>query len=200
MFERVKVLSGLGDWQCDLRPGAASRESRVTTGHALRHGGQPAMGSFGYEAGRYSISYNPALLATPAHLVATFAHLLSHYLLHTARTAPPGGSALKKQACDVAATRMGFGLFLADTAKSFHQFQDFGEIGWEMQQSAGLSEAALVTALAIFVRLNGSDARQAERALKGYLRKPFRTTLAVLDARYPDLVAAVEAVDLGDWA
>ena len=63
------------------------------------------MGSFGYDEGRYYIRYNPALLATPQSLVATFAHLLSHYLLHTARTAPPGGSALKKQACDVAAVR-----------------------------------------------------------------------------------------------
>jgi hypothetical protein len=105
LFEQVKALSGLADWPCDLLPGARNRETRVTTGHALRHEAQPAMGSFGYDEGRYYIRYNPALLATPQSLVATFAHLLSHYLLHTARTAPPGGSALKKQACDVAAGR-----------------------------------------------------------------------------------------------
>ena len=200
IFQRVKALSGLSDWPCDLLPSAATRASRVGTGVALRHTSQPDMGSFGYENGRYHIRYNPALLAAPQSLVATFAHLLAHYLLHTARTSPPGGSALKKQVCDVAAIRMGFGLFLVNTAKSFEQFQDFGEQGWQAQHSGALSENAMLTALALFIRLGQADQKAAERELKDYLRKPLRKTLAALDAQYPDLASAVEAVDLGDWA
>lgn len=199
IFSTVKTMAGLADWQCDLIPAQATRESRVTTGHGLRHASQPAMGSFGYDHGRYFIRYNPALLKAPQSLVATFAQLLAHYVLHTARTSPPGGTVLKKQACDVAAIRLGFGIFLVNTAKSFEQFQDFGEQGWQTQQSGALSENAMLTALALFVRLARADAKAVERELKEYLRGPLRKTLAVLDARYPDLAAAVEAVDLGDW-
>lgn len=200
IFSSVKMMAGLADWQCDLIPAEPTRESRVTTGHGLRHASQPAMGSFGYDHGRYFIRYNPALLKGPQSLVATFAHLLAHYALHTARTSPPGGTALKKQACDVAAIRLGFGVFLVNTAKSFEQFQDFGEQGWQAQQSGALSENAMLTALAMFVRLARADAKAVERELKDYLLAPLRKTIAVLDARYPNLSAAVEAVDLGDWA
>lgn len=200
IFDRVKSLARLDDWPCDLLPSAMTRESRVTTGHGLRHGGQPAMGSFGYDDGRYYIRYNPALLERPQSLVATFAHLLAHYLLHTARTSPPGGSALKKHVCDLAAVRMGFGLFLVNTAKNFEQFQDFGEQGWQSQQSGALSENALLTALALFLRLARADARAAEIELKSYLRGPLRKTLAVLEARYPDMSAGVVEIDLGDWS
>jgi hypothetical protein len=62
-----------------------------------------------------------------------------------------------------------------------------------------LSENALVTALALFVRLSDAAAGSAERELRDYLRGPFRKTLAVLDARYPDLAEAIERVDLGEW-
>ncbi len=199
IFVAVKAMAGLADWQCDLIPAQATRESRVTTGHGLRHTRQPAMGSFGYDQGRYFIRYNPALLEAPQRLVATFAHLLAHYVLHTARTSPPGGTMLKQQVCDVAAIRLGLGLFLVNTAKSFEQFQDFGEQGWQAQQSGALSENAMLTALALFVRLARVDAKSVERELKDYLRGSLRKTLVVLDARYPDLPAAVEAVDLGDW-
>ena len=58
----------------------------------------------------------------------------------------------------------------------------------------------MLTALALFVRLARADTMAVERELKDYLRGPLRKTLAVLDARYPDLAAAVEAVDLGDWS
>ena len=123
IFTELKAMAGLEDWQCDLIPAQATRESRVTTGHGLRHASQPAMGSFGYDHGRYFVRYNPALLKTPQSLVATFAHLLAHYVLHTARTSPPGGTALKKQVCDVAAIRLGFGLFLAIPPKVSSNFR-----------------------------------------------------------------------------
>lgn len=199
IFERVKTLAGLSDWPCDLLPGASTRADRVTTGHGLRHTSQPSMGSFGYDAGRYFVRYNPALLATPQNLVATFAHLLAHYLLHTARTSPPGGSVLKKQVCDVAAIRMGFGLFLVNTAKSFEQFQDFGEHGWRSQHNGALSENSILTALALFLRLARADANATRRELKDYLRTPLRRTLTVIDKQFPDIQTAVAEVDLGDW-
>ena len=81
LFDQVRALAGMSDWQCDLIPGAASREHRVTTGRGLKHEGKgPPLGTFGYANGRYYVTYNPASLANPATLVATFAHELLLFL------------------------------------------------------------------------------------------------------------------------
>ncbi|MDB5704490.1 MAG: hypothetical protein JWN66_1606 [Sphingomonas bacterium] len=199
LFGQVKALCGMADWQCDLLPGAAERERQIVTAHALRHHSSPPLGTFGHDNGRYYITYNPSTLAQPPSLVATFAHELSHYLLHTAETSPPGGRELREHATDLGAVFMGFGTFLANSAKSFRQFQNFGEQGWEMRGQGYLSENALVTALALFVLLSGTDAAAAERDLKDYLRKPFRAALAVIRRGYPHLAASIAAVDLGEW-
>jgi hypothetical protein len=161
------------EWQCDLIPGAASRAHRVTTGHGLKHEGKgPPLDTFGYANGRYQITYNPASLADPASLVATFAHELSHCLIPTARTAPPGGRELEEHATDLAAMFMGFGVLMANSAKSFDQFQNCGEMGWQMQAQGYLSENALTTGRALFVVASGADAVDAEAALKTICANP----------------------------
>ena len=200
LFEQVKALAGMTEWQCDLIPGAASREHRVTTGHALKHEGKgPPLGTFGYANGRYQVTYNPASLADPASLVATFAHELSHYLIHSAQTAPPGGRELEEHATDLAAVFMGFGVLMSNSAKSFGQFQNFGEIGWQMSAQGYLSENALTTGLALFVAASGADAATAEAALKNYLRKPFRRALKAIARDHPDLADDLRDMDLTDW-
>src|SRR3569623_739950 len=200
LFDQVRALAGMSDWQCDLIPGAASREHRVTTGHGLKHERKgPPLGTFGYANGRYYVTYNPASLADPATLVATFAHELSHYLIHTAETAPPGGRELAEHATDLAAVFMGFGVLMANSAKSFGQFQNFGEMGWQLQARGYLSENALTTALALFVVASGADADEAASALKDYLRKPFRRAAKAIRRDYPDLSAELRDMDLTDW-
>jgi hypothetical protein len=200
LFGQVKALAGMTEWQCDLIPGAASREHRVTTGHGLKHEGKgPPLGTFEYADGRYRITYNPASLADPASLVATFAHELSHYLIHSAETAPPGGRELEEHATDLAAVFMGFGVLMANSAKSFGQFQNFGEMGWQMQARGYLSENALTAGLALFVVASGADAADAEAALKDYLRKPFRRAVKVIRRDHPDLANELRDMDLADW-
>jgi hypothetical protein len=200
LFDQVKALAGMTEWQCDLIPGAASREHRVTTGHGLRHEGKgPPLGTFEYANGRYRITYDPASLRDPATLVATFAHELSHYLIHSAETAPPGGRELEEHATDLAAVFMGFGVLMANSAKSFGQFQNFGEIGWQMQARGYLSENALTTGLALFVVASGGDAVDAEAALKDYLRKPFRRAVKAVRRDHPDLRSELRDMDLDDW-
>jgi hypothetical protein len=200
LFDQVKALAGMTEWQCDLIPGAASREHRVTTGHGLKHEGKgPPLGTFEYADGRYRITYNPASLLDPATLVATFAHELSHYLIHSAETAPPGGRELEEHATDLAAVFMGFGVLMANSAKSFGQFQNFGEMGWQMQARGYLSENALTTGLALFVLASGADATDAEAALKDYLRKPFRRAVMAVRRDHPDLANELRDMDLADW-
>ncbi len=91
-FVRVKALAGMTDWPCDLVEGERERETRVSAGLGLKHLTKgPPLGTFGYADGRYQVSYNPSELQRPQSLIATFAHELAHYLIHTAKTNPPGG-------------------------------------------------------------------------------------------------------------
>jgi hypothetical protein len=200
LFEIVRRRAGMIDWDCDLIPGEAERGTRVSTGLGLRHlGDAPPLGTFAFANGRYRISYNPSLLERPASLIATFAHELAHYLLHTARTPPPGGRDLQEHATDLAAVYLGFGLFLANSAQTFRQFEGFGEYGWEMRRQGYLGEPALTTALALFVRRAGTDARAARAALKPALRSPFCAAIRAIDRRHPDIHAALSAIDLAAW-
>ncbi|MES2444994.1 MAG: hypothetical protein V4574_19385 [Pseudomonadota bacterium] len=200
LFDRVRDLAGMREWQCDLVAGASDANPHIATGHLLRRRteAQP-LRTFSYQHGRYLITYNPVGLADPETLVATFAHELAHYLMHTASGRPPGGGELEEHATDLAAVFLGFGVFMANSAKNFRQFQTHEEMGWEMRAAGYLSELARITGLAIFVRLKGADAGAAERALKDYLRGPFRKALAAIDRECPDLAATIAAVDLAEW-
>lgn len=199
LFEQVKAHAEMTEWPCSLIAGATEREARVSAGLALRHTSTPPLGTFGYAGGRYIITYNPSLLIQPENLVATFAHELAHYLIHNAATRPPGGPELEEHATDMGAVFLGFGVFMANASKSFRQFQNFEEVGWESRRSGYLSELSLVTALAMFIRLTSADAVAAERALKNYLRAPLRKALAAIDREHPDLAATLERVDLAEW-
>jgi len=199
LFEQVRAHAEMESWPCRLVAGEAERETRIAPGHALKHENSPPGGTFGHDGSDYVITYNPSAVARPADLVATFAHELSHYLIHADGSMPPGGAELEEHATDVTAVFLGFGVFMANGAKNFAQFQNEAESGWEMRRLGYLSEEALTAALAIFVRMAGEDAGAAEAALKDYLRGVFRGTLKVLDREYPDLRTALETADLSGW-
>ena len=201
LFEQVRDFAGMRDWPCELVQGEAERDTRVATGYALKHETRgPPLGTFAQSGNGITISYNPSQLHQPQNLVATFAHELAHYLLHGQPALPPGGEALEEHATDLAAVMLGFGSFMANGARSFRQFQDFGEQGWELRSAGYLSELALVTGLALFVRLAATPPDAAAGALKDYLRKPFRTALKAIDRRMPDIWAKLAEIDLGEWA
>ena len=199
LFGQVRAHAGMEGWPCELIAGEAERETRIAPGHALKHEYSAPGGTFGHDGAGYVITYNPSALARPADLVATFAHELSHYLIHADGSMPPGGAELEEHATDVTAVFLGFGVFMANGAKNFAQFQNEAESGWEMRRLGYLSEEALTAALAMFVRMAGEDASAAEAALKTYLRGVFRGTLKVLDREYPDLRTTLETADLSGW-
>ena len=205
LFAAVKAAAGLADWPCELRAGAGERPSHVGLGLLLRHeGAPPPCGTFAIEAedGSQSvvITYNPSLTDDTTALIATFAHELGHYLMSSARTAPPGGWELHELHTDLAAIWLGFGLFLANSARSFSQYQSAGDMGWSSRTQGYLGEGALVTALAIFQILGGRDPLAAELWLKPYLRTDLRKAARALAKLHPDLPAAVAVVDLSEYA
>lgn len=204
LFLAVKAAAGMAAWPCELRPGAGERPAKVGTALLLRHeGAQPPCGTFTVEGedGTRSvvITYNPSLAGDTTAMIATFAHELAHYLMSTARGAPPGGWELHELHTDLAAVYLGFGLFLANSARSFSQYQSAGEMGWSSRTQGYLSEGALVTAMAIVERLAGRDPLAAAPFLKDYLRSDLRRAVKGLVKRHPDLAHDIEAVDLGDF-
>ena len=58
---------------------------------------------------------------------------------------------------------------------------------------------ALVTALAMFAALHGHDPREAEPALKPYLRGDLRKAAKAVAYHHPDFAGALGAIDLAEW-
>lgn len=204
-FDEVRALAGLADWPCELRTGEANRPIDAGNAHLLRHEGQaPHCGTFEIGeslAGRHGIiTYNPSMERDPTGLVATFAHELGHYLMATAASDPPGGWDLHELHTDLIAVYLGFGIFLANNARSFDHFSTEGGSGWQAQWRGYLSEQALVTATAIFQRFAGREPLDAIPHVKDYLRKDLKRANQALQRLAPDMAAAVEAVDLSDYA
>ena len=132
------------------------------------------------ETGRLTITYDPALLEQPVHIIATFAHELSHPLLMSLPDEPPGGEECEEFATDLATTFFGFGLFGANSAFEFSQFSDVGggSQGWSFRRTGYLTEAEWGFSLAVYLHLTRQPIEAAIEFLKpspaGYLKKSMR--------------------------
>jgi hypothetical protein len=204
IFDSVRAAAGMADWPCELRAGKSDVPTAAGNAHLLRHEGAPApCGTFQVAegpGGRHGlITYNPGMERDPPGLAATFAHELGHYLMATAAGTPPGGWELHELHTDLTAVYLGFGVFLANGARNFNQFQSGGEMGWSSRTQGYLSEGALVTATAIFQRLAGRAPMDAAPWLKDYLRKDMKQADRALLKLAPDMAAAVAAVDLAEY-
>jgi len=194
LFAAVRDLVGMAEWPCRLE-----RVEEFDAGDVrIVQEGSGACGTFSVENGEAVIRYDAAMLRDPDALAATFAHELCHYLL-LGRGDPPGGPDLMEHATDCAAAYVGFGVFQANAARHFEQWQDGTWAGWRASTAGYLSEQALVTAVAMFAALHGYPVDEAEEALKPYLRGDLRKARKAVDYSHPDFAAALDAVDLSQW-
>lgn len=205
LFDEVRAAAGMADWPVNLVEGEATRPVDGGNAHLIQHeGAPPPCGTFEVreELGirQAIISYNPAMAADEAGMVATFAHELGHYLMASAQSDPPGGWDLHELHTDLVGVYLGFGIFMANGAKSFGALELAGGSGWQMSRKGYLSEGALVTALAIVERLAGRDPLATAPWLKDYLRKDLKRTVRALGRTHSDLRAALDAVDLEEFA
>lgn len=198
IFELVKMRAGLHDWECRLEQGEAAPPPIAATGAIGEYSQKSTLGTFSVEGNTPIIRYTPDLLHNPVGLAATFAHELAHLLVHTLGV-PPGGEALEEHATDCAAVYMGFGVFLANSARHFSQFGDGTYQGWSASTSGYLSENALVTALALFEARFPSD-RDTGGHLKDYLKPAYRKATKFLAKHHPHIERDIEEIDFGDWA
>lgn len=195
LFEAVRGLAGMEEWNCRLEK--ADVEIAESTPF-ITHEHSAACGTFSVENGEAVIRYSSQMLRDPDALAATFAHELCHYLLVNAGD-PPGGPDLMEHATDCAAVYIGFGVLLANSARSFEQYNDGEWSGWRSSANGYLSEQALVTATALFAALHGYETDTASAALKPYLRSDMKRADKAISHIHADVPAALDAVDLLDW-
>jgi hypothetical protein len=198
LFDATKRLAGLEQWHCELVKGDAQTVVEYPGLAIGEYSNHQALGMFSIEGNTPVIHYNPQLLNKPHQLVATFAHELAHLLINDLGD-PPGGPDLHEHATDCAAVYLGFGIFLANGARNFSQFQDSGMHGWQSEAAGYLSENALVTALAIFIRHFHMEAELGPY-LKAYLRKDYKAAHRYIAREHPNISDEIDKLDLAVWS
>jgi len=180
-FLAVKQYAGMEDWPCKLEAQEDDIEVRVSPTIAVQNVPQNPLGTFEVkESAEIVITYSPTAAKNPAQLVATFAHELAHYLTAACSEEPPGGWDNWEFATDIAATFLGFGIFMANSAFNFQQFAEVDSQGWSYSRNGYLSEAEHVYALAIFLRLKNIPFDTAATHLKPSLRKVLKKAIKEL--------------------
>lgn len=195
-FLVVKKLAGMEEWPCRLEAQEPDVATRVAPTLTIQNAPQNPLGTYEEkEKEEIVITYNPSIVATPTQLVATFAHELAHYLTATAPEEPPGGWENWEFATDVAATFLGFGIFMANSAFNFQQFTEIDSQGWAYNRSGYLSETEHIYSLAIFLLLKGIKPASALIHLKPSLRKVLKKCIKELStSEYINELLAVEHV------
>ena len=192
-FNYVKAAMGMEAWSCDLIAKERAPQGAQVAEFVMLQSRGAADGTFSVDKGRVTISYASDLVANPHQLVSTLAHELAHYLLASVTEAPPGGWELHELATDLTVAYAGFGVFGANTAFHFQQFQDAGRQGWRSQRRGYLSEESWALALAVFLAL--SERRgSADTWLKGDVRNLVGKADRYL-ARRPERLAPLLAID-----
>jgi hypothetical protein len=187
IFGLVKQHADMAEWHCQLA--AQPRRPQIQVGElaALKFDGGHAAGTFGLDGNEVVITYDPATLDDPAALVATLAHELAHYRLATLPELPPGGAEMVEFTTDLTTVYLGFGLFGANCAFQFQQFQGVLSQGWSSSRQGYLSENEWSFALAVFCALRSEPIEAAKPFLKDHLFTGMRKAAAYLD-RNPTLL------------
>ena len=190
-FARVKEYAGMQEWQCILERQEDNIDPRVNEYMQVENTPVAPLGTFSAnDNNEIIITYNPAIVANPTNLVATFAHELAHYLTGGCKEPPPGGWDNWEFATDLAAVFMGFGIFMANSAFSFRQFQSASAMGWQAQRNGYLSEVEYAYALAIFCKLKNLDEHQPLPLLDKGISKLYRKSLVEINTM--DLIKQIK--------
>jgi hypothetical protein len=197
IFDQIKAYCGMADWEADLIADDNPLADDASLALAMIAPQKHALGTFGVAGNRIVISYVPALLKRPDHLIATLAHELAHYLLATARDSPPCEKEEREFLTDLAAVYLGFGVFLANARFRFEALQSGAMHGWRMGHSGYLPEADLIFALALFLQAKSLNPDLARACLKPHLAAMLRRALRDLADRRAITAPVVEATQAG---
>ncbi len=193
LFKQIKVYAGMTDWPVQLVSDVQVYEPNHDLVQATsRH---TPLGMFMRDHDEVvRISYAPKLLKTPVNLIATLAHELSHYLIHSIEDALPCAPEEEEFLTDQTACFLGFGAFMANSAFEFEQYRDdgTGTQGWRTQRSGYLAETDLIFDTALFLIAKGLDGNDVPRCLKPHLADHLRKAMKDAAAYKNELMAAVD--------
>lgn len=195
VFACVKDAMAMGAWECQLVASERRASHQQVAQFNFVQNRQDPSGTFRVEGNQAIITYAADLTDKPHALVPTLAHELAHYLLRTAKHAPPGGWEAEELATELAVAYAGFGVFAANNAFLFEQHGDaFGQ-GWRSQRNGYLSERSWALANAIFLALKDDETlwAEADKRLKPTIAEMVRQARKYLK-RKPELLAPLREI------
>jgi hypothetical protein len=142
--------------------------------------------------GSMVVAIRSTMLKDPMSLVATVAHELGHVILL-------GGKLLSPKApdhepmTDLLTVFLGLGIFTANSAQRFKQFQEDRRIGWSLQRLGYLPEGVFGYALAKFATERGEHKADWARHLSPNVRSDFRRSKCWL-GKNPNYVAMAKPI------
>lgn len=191
IFGCVQQLCGLSDWPCTLIALPERPETRVAKlGQVKIDSGHMPLGTFSRDKNSAVITYDPGTVNNPAVLVATLAHELAHYLLHSVSDRPPGEELMEEFATDLTTVYLGFGIFGANQAFNFSQHRDVYSQGWSTSGQGYLRERDWAFALAVFCALRAEDVASVRQWLKPHLYTDTRNAARYL-AKHPRVLEKI---------
>lgn len=200
LLEAVLGFAGMGDWRLELVDESDAMMADPLAGmprpaapYAIHAPDEPEDRPLP-QGGPYPIPYTREDTRDPLRLITSFARSASHYLLYEAEEDPPGEEDDREALVEVGAVMMGFGVFLANSAFRFEQFDNGGLHGWSSSAQGALGEDALGYALAMFVELTGRDAKPALGQLAANPKAAFKWARGQLQGRRRSTVERLRAI------
>ncbi len=195
VFRKVCEYAGMQHWPLRLAPPGscpAAGPARLTVSGALRgEAGSVSLASA--DDSPVELGYDPGLVGNPGALIADFAHTLAGILATTTSEPPPGDAEAWPHATEIVAVFMGFGVMLANSAKTI-QVHNCGSCGGgRKNRRSFLSQWDITYALALFCTLKGLGGNTVLPALDKPLRPFFKRAMKDIAAR-PRELAPLQAL------
>jgi hypothetical protein len=148
--------------------GRTSKQAAGLYVHAHEQEGIPDDGK-----GRMVVAIRSTMLKDPISLIATVAHELGHVILLGGKLISPK-TPDHEPMTDLLTVFLGLGIFTANSAARFKQYQEDRRIGWSVRSLGYLREEVFGYALAKFANERGDNKTEWAKHLSPYVRSDFK--------------------------
>jgi hypothetical protein len=159
VFARICQLLRLDTESFKLRAQEQAIDPRLSDLAIVQNVPLGPAGTYSTDDNRHLITYEPGVVRDLEQLIAVLIHEISHAVLFSIPTMPPGGPDNEEFATDLATVFFGFGVFGGNQSLLFSQYRDdaSGTQGWSMRRTGYLTQNEWGFALAVRAVLTGED-------------------------------------------
>lgn len=197
ILRRVAALAGVEAWPLALYPyeeNAAKPVGEALLLQPLTQPGPVESNDNAADPQAYPIGYPEHYATRPQHLVACFAWAISHHLC-AGKPLPEEFEEDEIGALnDLISVYLGFGVFRCNTTFDSASDSDGRSHSWSIERQGYLTEASMLFATALFIRLNGTAPEIAREHIKPRLHKQFDKAVRQVDA-FPDDLAYLRSLE-----